>query len=366
LNQEKSFKIRKEIIELDPYVPGEQPGDPTKIIKLNTNENPYPPSPSIDQATREILDRGLLRLYPNPNSDSLRVALASIYGIEKDQILVTNGSDEAIRILFQSVLESGDSYAYPDPTYSAYPVFADTTLERLKPKPIPLREDLSFDWEKLKKTDSKLYCFANPNAPTSLLESKESVLSFVDSVDGMVLCDEAYIDFAEPGSSLIQETKSRMNLVVSRTFSKAYSLAGLRVGFLVGHPEFIQLLYKIKDSYNVGMLDQSIARAAVLDQDYFQDTRNKIIQTRKDFREKLQSLGFFVPESSTNFVFARPPKGISPQELFEYLKTKKIFVRYFAKGIASQFIRITIGQDEEMEVSVQEINAFLEKQKPDL
>lgn len=341
--------FRQELIELTPYTPGEQPSVTSKITKLNTNENPYPPSPETVLAGREILEQGYLRKYPNPTSEELRKTIARVYGISPDQILVTNGSDEAIRILFAACLNTGDRVLCPEPTYSAYPVFADASLEKIQFAKIPLLGNLQFDWETMKSTSAKLCAFANPNAPTGCLESRDKILDFVRGFAGLVLCDEAYVDFAPEGSTLIGDTINNPNLFVSRTFSKSYGLAGLRVGFLVGHPDRIATLHKIKDSYNVGMLDQAIAQSALTDQEYFRRNRDRVVNTRERFARELEGLGFTVVPSHTNFVFAKPPAGHPALKLFGALKEEGIYVRYFASGISAQYLRISIGTEEDMD-----------------
>jgi histidinol-phosphate aminotransferase len=354
-----AMNFRKELIDLKPYTPGEQPNSSSAIIKLNTNENPYPPSPKCKIVAQEIFDKGLLRKYPNPVSEDLRKSIANTYGIKSDEIFVTNGSDEGIRLLFAAIIKSDSIIASPDPTYSAYPVFADTAMENYLYTKIPLLEDFSFDWSALKNSKADLVAFANPNAPTSLLESKKSVLSFVDSFSGFVLCDEAYIDFSDEGSSCIQEAGKCDNLFVSRTFSKSYSLAGLRVGFLVGSAKNISLLHKIKDSYNVGMLDQAIAKAALEDKEYFQETTRKIIKTRIYLTQKLEELGCKIEKSSTNFLFLQPPFPYKAADWFEALKKENIYVRYFPTGRCSDYLRITIGTDLESDLVVEAIRKFL-------
>lgn len=354
-----NLNFRKELIQLQPYTPGEQPNSSSTIIKLNTNENPYPPSPNCKIVAQEIFDKGLLRKYPNPVSEELRESIAKTYSINSDQIFVTNGSDEGIRLLFASIIRDNSIIASPDPTYSAYPVFADTSMENHKYIKIPLLEDLSFDWDGLRNSNADLVAFANPNAPTSILEDKKSVLTFVNSFPGFVLCDEAYIDFAENGSSCIQEAGRLDNLFVSRTFSKSYSLAGLRVGFLVGSPKNIALLHKIKDSYNVGMLDQAIAKSALEDREYFQETTQRILNTRKILTQKLEMLGCKVEKSSTNFLFVQPTKPHKAIHWFDALKKENIYVRYFPTGRCSDYLRITIGTDLESELVVEAIRKFL-------
>jgi len=348
----------KKLYDLVPYIPGEQPSSKEKVIKLNTNENPYPPSATIQKVIREILEKGYLRKYPQPTSLSLREAIAKHHNISPDMILVTNGSDEGLALLFRAVLEKNSKVVIPYPTYSLYPVLVDSLMNGSKLQKIPLREDLHFDFVKLKKAKGNLLAFASPNAPTGILEEKEKLLDLVSTFSGIVLCDEAYVDFSPPNSSLIPEVKNFPNLVVSRTFSKSYSLAGLRVGYLVSNSENISLILKLKDSYNLGMLEQAIAKTALLDQKYFSQTTKKIIASREFLSKELLKLGFKVVPSSTNFLFVQPP-SISPEDLFLKLKERKIYIRYFKDEISKNYVRISVGNEKENKTLIQTIQKIL-------
>ncbi|TGL69021.1 histidinol-phosphate transaminase [Leptospira jelokensis] len=351
--------IRKELYSFLPYTPGEQPGLTTSTIKLNTNENPYPPSPKIGKAVEGVLEKGLLRKYPNYHSRKLQELIAKDFDLDPNQILVTNGSDEALRLLFQTFVGPGDVVVAPDPTYSYYPVLTEQMMVGAKYLAIPVLENLHFDLEALKKSKGKLLCFAHPNAPTGIAEPKEELLALVKSFNGLVLSDEAYIDFAAPDTSLIPHTKDHPNLLVSRTFSKSYALAGLRVGYIVGSLETIAWIRKLKDSYNVGILDQVIAETSYADKDYFLEKRNLVIQERSRLKSNLESLGFTIPDSSTNFLFCKPKPGVSPEHLYLSLKEKNILIRYFSYGICKDYIRITIGTKEENDTLFQTIQTFL-------
>ncbi len=351
--------LREELSYLVPYTPGEQPPVRNRIIKLNTNENPYPPSPACLDAVQKVFAEGLLRKYPDPRAERLRKTIARIHEIDPDTILVTNGSDEAIRLLFTAVLRSDDALAYPDPTYSAYPVFADATLERIPKEAIPLTQDLRFNWSQMKKSKARLMAFANPNAPTGILEPRESIIDFLQSFPGFVLIDEAYVDFSKDRSGFVREVERFPRLFVSRTLSKSYSLAGLRLGYLVGSQSYISLLNKLRDTYNTGILDQEIAIASLKDTDYFESSRRKIICTREKVRNELNSLGFQIAPSSTNFLFAKPPFPLHASEIFQALREKEIYVRYFSTGIAAEYLRISIGTDQEMEIFLHELKRLL-------
>ncbi|PJZ86129.1 histidinol-phosphate transaminase [Leptospira harrisiae] len=339
--------LRKELITYKPYTPGEQPGLSASTIKLNTNENPYPPSPKIKEAVEKVLQTGVLRKYPNYHSRKLQELIAKDYDLDPDQILVTNGSDEALRLLFQALVGPGDVIVAPDPTYSFYPVLTEQMMVGAIYKAVPLKSDLYFDFESLGKEQGKLLCFAHPNAPTGVEEPKEKLLNLVKNFEGVVLSDEAYIDFTEPNSTLMAEIKNHPNLLVSRTFSKSYALAGLRVGYLVGSLEVISWIRKLKDSYNVGILEQVVAEASYADKEYFLEKRTLVISERTKLKKELESLGFFIPESSTNFLFCKPKLGVSPESLYLQLKDKNILIRYFSTGISKDYVRITIGTEEE-------------------
>ncbi|GBF42097.1 bifunctional histidinol-phosphate/aromatic aminotransferase/cobyric acid decarboxylase [Leptospira ellinghausenii] len=351
--------VRKELQQFSPYTPGEQPGLTTSTIKLNTNENPYPPSPKIQKALEEVIEKGLLRKYPNYHARKLQELIANDYDLDPNQILVTNGSDEALRLLFQTFIGPGDTVVAPDPTYSYYPVLTEQMMVGANYKAIPVLENLHFDFETLKKSDGKLLCFAHPNAPTGIEEPKEKLLDLIRSFRGFVLSDEAYIDFTDASASLMPEIKHHPNLLVSRTFSKSYALAGLRVGYIVGSVETISWIRKLKDSYNVGIIDQVIAETSYQDKEYFLTKRNLVISERSRLKTNLESLGFTIPDSSTNFLFCKPKPGISPEHLYLSLKEKNILIRYFSYGICKEFIRITIGTKEENDILFQSLKALV-------
>ncbi|MCZ8343965.1 MAG: histidinol-phosphate transaminase [Leptospira sp.] len=355
--------VRKEVLDFKPYTPGEQPSLSAETIKLNTNENPYPPSPKIKECMDSIFETGLLRKYPNYHSVGLQTAISKEYNLTPDQILVTNGSDEALRLLFQAVVGPGDVVVSPDPSYSYYPVMTDQVMVGAKFQSIPLLPNYHFDMETLRRVQGKLLCFAHPNAPTGILEPKEEIKNLCKTFSGIVLCDEAYIDFSPNGSSLVDEIKNFPNLVVSRTFSKSYALAGLRVGYLMGNSDLIGLIRKLKDSYNVGILEQKIAEISFLDKEYFEEKRKLVIEERSSLKGELEALGFFVLPSETNFLFCKPNAGISPESIYQKLKERQILIRYFSTGISREFIRITVGTKTENERLLLEISNIL-KEKP--
>lgn len=302
-----------------------------------------------------------MRKYPSPDGKLLRESIAEVEEISPENILVTNGSDEGLAILFKAILEKKDKLIMPYPTYSLYPVLADIQMNKIEIEKVPLLENLHLPFSELKKRKGKFMTFASPNAPTGILEKKEELIELVKSFPGMVLCDEAYIDFAPEDSSLIREATHLENLVVSRTFSKSYSLAGLRVGYLVSTKENITLLKKIKDSYNLGMLEQAIACEAVRDREYFFLCRRKVLKTRETSRKCLEDLGFTVIPSDANFLFVMPPKGFTAEELFLYLKEQNILIRYFSEGTTSKYLRISIGIQEEMQVLHEKLKEYLKR-----
>ena len=353
--------FQSELYKLDPYIPGEQPVLGKKIIKLNTNENPYPPTPKIKNAIASIIKKGQLKRYPSPTSEELRKIIAKQNDISKDMILITNGSDEGLSLIFRATLGSKSNVIIPYPTYSLYPVLTSIEMNGSKIEKIPLLDNLHFDFQKLKKAKGDLLAFASPNAPTGILEDENELLYLISHFNGLVLCDEAYIDFAPPGSSLIQFVKRYSNLFVSRTFSKSYSLAGLRVGYLVSNEENISLLQKIKDSYNLGMLEESIAIEAVKDKKYFDKIIRMILKSREYLNLELSKMLFTVIKSDTNFLFIKPPLNVNPIELFEYLKKKFIYIRYFKDDICKYYLRITVGNQEENKILIKEIQNFLLK-----
>ncbi len=351
--------LRQELQELLPYSPGEQPNLNQTVIKLNTNENPYPPSPKIQEIVNSILIEGKLRKYPHYNGKLLRETISQKFNVDPDQVLITNGSDEALRLLFTAVLSPNDTVIVPDPTYSLYPVLCASLMANIQFERIPLLPNLGLDFDSLKRSKGKLMAFAHPNAPTGIIEKKSELIALVDSFSGIVLSDEAYIDFAQENMSLMDQIAYLPNLVVSRTFSKSYSLAGLRVGYLVGEKSLIQLISKLKDSYNVGLLEQAIALAALEDETYFQKNLKLVISERERLKVEFSKMGFFVTESQTNFLFCKPDHRLNPESIYLALKEKSILVRYFSKGLASEYIRVTIGSPEENAKLLDELRLLL-------
>lgn len=334
----------KLVHNLDPYVPGEQPKD-QRYIKLNTNECPYPPSPKALEAIHAAADE-TLRLYPDPNADALKDAIAGYYGVTRANVFTGNGSDEVLAHIFHGLLKHDDPIQYPDISYSFYPVYAN--LYQIEAERIPLREDFSLNLADFGGKNGGII-FPNPNAPTSMAVGLDAIEALLQvNRDSVVVVDEAYIDFG--GETAIPLTAKYPNLLVVQTFSKSRSLAGLRVGFAVGHVDLIDALERVKNSFNsypLGRMALAGAAAAMRDREYFETTRQKIIATREATVQKLTELGFTVLPSAANFLFARPPKG-NAEAIYLALKQRGVLVRYFNKPRINEYLRITIGTDEEM------------------
>lgn len=343
--------------ELSPYVPGEQPKD-TQYIKLNTNENPYPPSVLVQQAI-QAASGDSLRLYPDPNADELKQAIAQYYQTNKQNVFVGNGSDEVLAHTFVALLKHDKPLLYPDISYSFYPVYSK--LFGINEKQIPLDTDFSIRFDAYKQ-DNGAIIFPNPNAPTGKAVSLEAIETLVQQHPHSVIAiDEAYVDFG--AESAIPLTQQYDNLLVIQTFSKSRSLAGLRVGFAIGSIELIEGLERVKNSFNsypLGRESIAGATASINDHQHFEETRQKIIQSRQWTHEQLEKLGFSVLPSHSNFVFAKPPLGHTAEILYLQLKEKNILVRYFNSARINQHLRITIGTQHEMQLLLKALIDILE------
>ncbi|WP_213422055.1 histidinol-phosphate transaminase [Bhargavaea massiliensis] len=337
----------------EPYVPGEQLNR-MEIIKLNTNENPYPPAPGVTEAIREAAQG--LRLYPSPTANSLRQAIADTEGLGPEQVFAANGSDEVLAFSFMAFFNPGKAIRFPDVSYSFYPVYSN--LFGVPFEEVPLRDDFSLDMAAFSGADGGVI-LPNPNAPTGIYEPLGGIRRILEgNPDRVVIIDEAYIDFAGPSAAtLISEFE---NLLVVRTTSKSRSLAGLRVGYALGQPELVEGLVRIKDSFNsytTDRLAQAGAEEAFRDTAYFEETTAKIIATRGTSAMRLAELGFTVLPSSANFLFCTHPEA-DAGELYAELKSRNILVRHFGKPRIKDYLRITIGTDEEMDklfVALEEI-----------
>ena len=345
----------KNIRRVVPYTPGEQPKE-TGIIKLNTNENPYPPAPGVEEAMK-TMDADGLRLYPDPKASALVRAIAQEQGIKEEQVFVGVGSDDVIAMAFLTFFNSGKPILFPDITYSFYDVWAD--LFRIPYERPALDESFRIRVRDYDRENGGVV-IANPNAPTGEAVS----LSFIEDLlqhnqDVVVIVDEAYVDFgAESAVSLIDRYE---NLLVIQTFSKSRSLAGIRIGYAMGHRDLIKAINDVKYSYNSYTMNIpaiELGVKALEDREYFERTRAKIIETREHAKEEFRKLGFVFGDSKTNFIFVSHP-DYPAKDILEYLKTKKIYVRYFSAERTSNYLRVTIGTDEQMEAVFRALREYM-------
>lgn len=338
-----------------PYVPGEQP-QRTNMIKLNTNENPYPPAPGVQKLMDDFqMDR--LRLYPDPECSSLVNALAEYYGVDSNQVFVGVGSDDVLSVAFLTFFNGEKPILFPDITYSFYDVWAD--VYRIPYECPPLDENFRIRREDYYKENGGVI-FANPNAPTSIAEPLEFVEDILQhNQDVIVIVDEAYIDFG--GQSALPLLKKYENLLVVQTFSKSRSMAGMRIGYAIGSRELIQAMNDVKysiNSYTMNQTSLAYGVEAVKDDVYFKEITGKIIKTRQWSKEALEKSGFTCLDSSSNFLFATH-STVPAKKIFEKLKERDIFVRYFNKPRIDNYLRITIGTDEEMQKFVEAVREIV-------
>lgn len=323
------------------YTPGEQPRAGERIIKLNTNENPYPPSPQVAEALAGFPVESLRR-YPSPMADRFRETAAHVYGLSPAQVLAGNGSDDILNIVIRAYLDPGDVLAYPDPSYSLYPVLAD--LHGVKVKPVPWEDGWTLPVAALASSGARVLFITNPNAPSGTLVPTTSLRRLASEFAGLILIDEAYVEFADESAlPLLGECP---NVVLSRTLSKSYSLAGLRFGYALAAAQVVTELAKVKDSYNCDAIAIAAATAALQDQAYARGVWAKVKSERARMTTELMARGYDVIPSQTNFLFARPPAG-NGREVYERLKQKGILVRHFDKPGLGERVRITIGTPEE-------------------
>ncbi len=333
------------IKHLVPYVPGEQPKE-QQIVKLNTNENPYPPSPKVMQTLQDFkLER--LRLYPDPDARALKQALADYHGVPRDNVFVGNGSDEVLAHTFMAFFRQQAPLLMPNISYSFYDVYCN--LYDIQYQEIALRDDFSICLDDYSQTNGGII-FANPNAPTGRALGLEEIEALLQrNTESVVVVDEAYVDFG--AQSAVALTQRYDNLLVVQTFSKSRSLAGLRIGFAIGHPDLIDGLERVKNSFNsypLDMLAISAGVAAMEDETYFRSTTDRIIATREWTCNELQALGFIVLPSCTNFVFTQH-RYIEAAELMGFLRANGLLVRHFSRPLIDNHLRISIGTDAEMQ-----------------
>lgn len=341
--------------KIDPYVPGEQP-NLEGMIKLNTNENPYPPSPAVEKAMKEF-DLDTLRLYPDPNSELLINAIAKRYEVEKDQVFVGVGSDDVLAIAFMTFFNSSKPILFPDITYSFYDVWAE--LFSIPYERPALDDDFNIKADDYYRENGGVV-IANPNAPTGIKQSEEMLRDIIEhNKDVVVIIDEAYVDFS--GESALKLTKEYDNVLIVQTYSKSRSLAGMRIGYAMGNPELIKAMNDVRFSYNsypMTRLSVALGVAAIEDEDYFQKTKQMIIDTREWTKKKLTELGFTFGDSMTNFIFAKH-KSVDANEIFAKLREKKIFVRHFSTPRIDNYLRISIGTQKEMERLIEELSVIV-------
>ena len=349
----------KNVRKVVPYVPGEQPNQ-IGMIKLNTNENPYPPAPGVREAIKN-LESDRMRLYPDPTADLLVSELADFYHLDKDQIFVGVGSDDVLAMCFLTFFNSQRPIFFPDITYSFYDVWAD--VFRIPYECQPLDENFAIVKEDYYKPNGGVV-FPNPNAPTGIGQNLSDIEDIIrHNKDVVVIVDEAYIDFG--GESALELIDRYENLLVVQTFSKSRSLAGVRIGYAFGNRTLIKYLNDVKYSFNSYTMNYPslvIGRAALADRAYFEDTKARIIATRERVKGELSELGFTFGDSQSNFLFITHEK-VAARELFEALKIKRIYVRYFNKPRIDNYLRVTIGTEEEMDALIAFLRKYLQEKE---
>ena len=346
---------RDNLIKIEPYVAGEQPNK-TNFIKLNANENPYPPSPKAIAAIREYNAENLKK-YPSANAVPLVNAIAKREGLQPENVFAGNGTDDVLSLCFRAFFNSDKPIIFPDITYSFNTVWCD--ILNIPYETIPVDDNFNIDPADYARPNGGVV-IANPNAPTSIGRGLDFIRAILDSNrDSVVIIDEAYVDF--DGKTAVPLLKEYDNLVITRTFSKSRSMAGMRLGWAMGGKEVISAIYAAKDSMNsypVDSIAQAAGVAAVEDEEYFQSTLKKVIATRDRLTAELRSMGFSLPDSQTNFVFATHPR-YSAKEIFEFLKTRDIYVRWFNKPRIDNYLRITVGTDEETDALIKSLKEFI-------
>lgn len=347
--------ISKRAQKIVPYTYGEQPKD-KKYIKLNTNENPYPPSPRAVEVIKNI-PADIYKLYSDPSCKELKEAIGDFYNIDANKIFVGNGSDEVLAFSYLAFLDKGDKVIYPDITYSFYTVYS--SLYEVEELINHLNDDFSMNLQGFNQ-DAKVCIITNPNAPTGIALSLEEIEKLIEkNQDKLLIVDEAYIDFG--GESAVKLIDKYDNLLVVQTYSKSRSFASLRIGFAIGNPILIEALHKIKDSINPYTLDTIGIKAgaeAMRHKEYFYECCNKIIATRERVKKELANLGFQGTDSKSNFLFVKHNK-VEAKEIFEKLRVEGILVRYFNKAKINNYLRISIGTDEEMDIVIEKLRGIV-------
>ncbi len=343
------------LIKIEPYVAGEQPAK-KDFIKLNANENPYPPSPKVFEAIRDF-DAGLLRKYPSADCTGLVKAIAEYEGLSPENVFAGNGTDDVLSLCFRAFFNSDKPILFPDITYSFNTVWCD--ILRIPYKTLHVDKDFNINSADYARENGGVV-IANPNAPTSIGRDLNFIREILEeNKNSVVIVDEAYVDFG--GTTAVPLLREYDNLAITRTFSKSRSMAGMRLGYAMGSAELIAALYAAKDSMNsypVDSVAQAAGIASIKDEDYFQSTIKKVIATRERLSSELRGMGFSLPDSSTNFLFAKHEK-YSAEEIFGYLKSRDIYVRWFNKPRISDRLRITIGTDSETDALIGALKEYI-------
>ncbi|MDE1889140.1 MAG: histidinol-phosphate transaminase [Planctomycetota bacterium] len=348
--------FRNNIERMSGYTPGEQPKDGV-YIKLNTNENPYPPSPKVLNAIKEAANENL-RLYPDPVATAIRMKAAELLGTKPERVIAGNGSDDLLSIIIRSFAGARDKVIFPYPSYMLYQTLAE--LQGGITCAIDFTENYTLPEDFVVK-GAKVTFIANPNSPSGTMIPPDEISKVASKIDGVLVIDEAYADFAE--DNCLRLVEEHNNILILRTLSKSYSLAGIRLGFCIAQESLIQGMMKVKDSYNVDRLSIAAAVAALDDQKSMKTHVGKIKETRQYLTKSLQDMGFFVYPSQTNFVLARCMKGVSAQNLYQTLKSQKILVRYFNLRRLDDCLRITIGAREEIDILLKNLNELVDTKK---
>ncbi|MCX6353335.1 MAG: histidinol-phosphate transaminase [Candidatus Aureabacteria bacterium] len=339
--------FRSDIEKMKGYTPGEQPPPGTEYLKLNTNENPYPPSPRVKEAILEEMER--LRLYPEPMADRLRERISEIYQVPAENILAGNGSDELLTMVTRTFADKGDLVVFPTPTYTLYKTLCE--IQGARCYQVPFREDFSLN-EDFISQKAKIVFIANPNSPSGTVVAEDVLARIASRISGVLVIDEAYVDFARKNcQGLLAKHK---NVIILRTLSKSFSLAGLRVGYALAEKTIIENLHKVKDSYNVSRLSIAGGAAALGDIAWMRENMKKIIASRRRLVWGLKELGFSIYPSESNFVLARI-EFYPAEQIYRQLKRRKILVRYYDTPVLKDCLRISIGTDQDIKRLIVEI-----------
>jgi len=345
--------LKKSLQGFQEYTPGQQPPDGESWIKLNTNESPYPPSPKVLEAIRAAVD-GNLRLYPSPTSQPAREAIGRAVGLDAGWVLLGNGGDELIEMFFRAFVSAGERVTFPWPTY---PLLEPLCLiHECLPNPVPLGKGWTLPPE-FAADAAPLKFLVNPNSPTGTWYRREEVEAVVAGSQGVVVLDEAYVDFAP--ESRLDLLRTHANLIILRTFSKSCALAGMRIGYALAHPDLIATLDLVRDSYNVDRLAIVAAVAAIEDRPYRDHLVSRVVADREWLGDELTALDFEVSPSASNFIFTRPPDGITAAAVHEGLKKRKILIRHFTKPPLDHWLRITVGSRDELSELIAGIASIL-------